>query len=99
MTFHSGPCRPTGSESPILVIRNERRYSLLRATYGESIVSNNTIMAIALVPVALYLLVMATFLALQPFELPTGLLPGGAIVVTILSIGFANILRIRRDQN
>jgi hypothetical protein len=62
-------------------------------------VSNNTIIAIALVPVALYLSIMATLLVLQPFEMPAGLLPGGGVVVTILSIGFASILRMGRDQS
>jgi len=62
-------------------------------------VSNNKMIAIALVPVALYLLIMATFLVLQPFEMPAGLLPGGAVVVTVLGIGFANFLRMRRDQS
>jgi len=71
----------------------------VKSDVGESIVSNNTIIVIALVPVALYLSIMATLLVLQPFEMPAGLLPGGAVVVTILSIGFANILRMRRDQN
>jgi hypothetical protein len=61
-------------------------------------VHNNTIIAIALAPVALYLSIMATALVLQPFAVPAGLLPGGAAVVTILSVGFANLLRMRRDQ-
>lgn len=60
--------------------------------------SNNTIIAIALVPVALHLSIMAALLVLQRFEMPAGLLPGGAVGVTILSIGFANILRIRRSE-
>ena len=59
--------------------------------------SNNTIIAIALAPIALYLSIMLTLLVLQPITMPVGLVPGGAVVVTILSVGFANLLRARRD--
>ena len=59
--------------------------------------SNNTIIAIALAPIALYLSIMLTLLVLPPITMPVGLLPGGAVVVTILSVGFANLLRARRD--
>lgn len=60
--------------------------------------SNKTIIAIALAPVALYLSIMAALFFLRPFEIPGGLLLGGAVAVTILSIGFANLLGMRRGQ-
>ncbi len=58
--------------------------------------SNKTIVAIALAPVALYMAAMMALLLLR-IPIPTSALGGGAFVV-FLSVGFANILRLRRDR-
>jgi len=60
--------------------------------------SDKTIVAAAVVPVCVYLVLMLAFLALQPFDVPAGVIPGAGAIVTIASIAFANFLRLRRDR-
>jgi hypothetical protein len=54
--------------------------------------SNKTIVAVAVLPVCVYLMLMLAVLILQPFDVPAGVIPGGGAVVTVASIAFANFL-------
>lgn len=61
--------------------------------------SDKTIVAVAVLPVCVYLTLMVAVLIVQPFDVPAGSIAGAGAVVAVASIAFANFLRRRRDRH
>lgn len=60
--------------------------------------SDKNIVAAAVVPVCIFLVLMLAFLMFQPIDVPAGVIPGAGVVVVIASIALAKFLRLRRDR-